>query len=307
MKFRTGALCLKQELISKKIKGKFFEFAFEPNIRKSFGYNESELIIIASDKQKAQQAYDLFIAALTLLQSHVVYPIYEMPSVLSYNLTELESELPPYGLNICLYQQQGIYAAAEIAAKASFRLKYKHSILKYLFACSQHSNYLVHLDPFKTSYEKLSRSPLDHIRFSYAILPLYSILEELGLEIRASGKNPSKIKGAWNPTVKADLENRLISAKINLNNKAYWNLRSRPTNIHPTDKLQLIGKASWAKYSVRDSKIEIIDAIAYCSWLRSKILAHKLNNDFLSISVYDVANVNFLIRQILLDIFKYVI
>ena len=91
---------------------------------------------------------------------------------------------------------------------------------------------------------------------------------------------------------------------MDIQKKAYWNLRSKPTKVHPQSKLQLVDKALWSKEYVRDSTIEIIDAISYSSWLRSKIIAHKLNDDFLSISIYDVANVNFLVRQILLDIFK---
>lgn len=162
-------------------------------------------------------------------------------------------------------------------------------------------DYRIILDPYHTDYQKLSRNLLERLKYSYTILALYSIIEELGLEVRASNKNPSKLNGSWNPLVKKDIENRLLKSKIDINKKLSWNLRTKPTKVHPKNKLQLIEKASWAKYFIRDSTIEIIDAISYSSWLRSKIIAHKFNDDFLSISIYDVANVNFLVRRILLD------
>lgn len=305
MKFRTGALCWRHELIDKKIvTGKYFKYHFEDHKYEDYGNKDFELVIDTSKEEKAQQAYELFISALTLVDGHVTYPLSELPSVLSYNLRELKDEFAYFHKNIKRFSQAGIYRAAEIAAKASFRKSLSISLYKYLFACTQHSNYIIHLDPFHTDYQKLTRNPLDHLRYSYAILSLYSIIEELGLEIRASQTKPSKINGTWNPVVKEDLEQRLKKSKINLSKKAYWNLRSRPTKVHLRDKLQLAGKASWARYSIRDSTIEIIDAISYSSWLRSKIIAHKLNDSFLSISIYDVANVNFLVRQFLLDILE---
>lgn len=42
-----------------------------------------------------------------------------------------------------------------------------------------------------------------------AIIIFYSVIEELGLEIRANRDNPSFINGRWNPVIKNELENRL--------------------------------------------------------------------------------------------------
>ena len=294
-KFRTGAVCWSNELPEYKIiNGKYFKYYFEKHLYEGFGNDKFELVIESSTENKAQQAYELFIAALTLINGHLVYSINELPSVLSYKLDELNNPLHFHYKN----------RAALLASKASFKKIHSISLYKYLFACTQHSNFIIHLDPFHTDYQKLTKNPLDHLRYSFAIFSLYSIIEELGIEIRASHTKPSKIKGSWNPTIKNDLEKRLIKSKVKISKMAYWNLRSSPTKVHPKDKLQLAGKASWAKYSIRDSRIEIIDAISYLSWLRSKIIAHKLNDGYLSISFYDVANANFLIRQILLDILE---
>jgi hypothetical protein len=305
MKYRTGSISFRHEITGDKIlTGKYFRYCFQKNLIKSFGQNSYELLIEAKTEIRAQEAYELFISALALVEGHVVFPITELPIVFPYSSGPVEIEKIPFRENLHFFQQAGIYRAACIAARASFKKIHTYSLSKYLFACSQHSNYIIHLDPFHTEYQKLTRKPLDHIRYSFAILALYSVIEELGLEIRANEKNPSRLNGQWNPQVKDNLEKRLKQSKINLDKKALWNLRSRPTKIHPKDKLQLLGKKSWAKYYVRDSEIEIIDAISYTSWLRSKIIAHKIKDSFLSISIYDVANVNFLIRQMLLDILE---
>lgn len=303
MKFRTGALSWRHEVVDKKpLIGKFFKYRFENHHYKNYGNKDYELIIEAKNKYKAQEAFQLFLSALTLLEASCLYFINEIPSVKSYNLGDLFGAERPHAAKTICFSQSGIYKAAKIAARASFRKAHTISLYKYLFGCSQHSNYVMQLDPSHNDYEKLSRNPLDHLRFSYAILVFYSIIEQLGLEIRATSENPSKLNGIWNPAVKQNLETRLKNSKINLSRTAVWNLRSRPTKIHRSEKLKLLKKTSWARNYVRDSEIEIVDAIAHTSWLRSKVLAHKLHDSFLSISIYDVANVNFLIRQLLLNI-----
>ena len=76
----------------------------------------------------------------------------------------------------------------------------------------------------------------------------------------------------------------------------------------PKRKIELIKpprinkKEEWSKgFMVRDSSIEIVDAIAYSSWLRSVIASHKTNELTKVISVYDTTNVQYLSRRILLE------
>ena len=42
----------------------------------------------------------------------------------------------------------------------------------------------------------------------------YSVLEDLGLEVRANGERPSMIKGVKNPIVWDDLRSRLVTAQV---------------------------------------------------------------------------------------------
>jgi hypothetical protein len=126
-------------------------------------------------------------------------------------------------------------------------------------------------------------------------------LEELGLEIRASKDNPSKIHGKWNPEVKNDLEERLKDLRVDLSEKLVWIRRGSPKKIELARTPELKSKMSWSSGSVRDAEIDIIDAISYASWLRSKVSSHKINKLTSSLTPYDVENIQHLARRLLLE------
>ena len=79
-----------------------------------------------------------------------------------------------------------------------------------------------------------------------AITLAYSAIEELGLEIRASEKKPSKMPdGTWNAPVQADIEARLRKSGIDHSRAAIWLLRGPKTHI---EKLR----------PARDGKTELV-------------------------------------------------
>jgi hypothetical protein len=41
--------------------------------------------------------------------------------------------------------------------------------------------------------------PSNHVLFAQAIIAAYSVIEELGFEVRASNKNPSRLNGKMEP------------------------------------------------------------------------------------------------------------
>lgn len=140
IKFRTGALCYQHEMIGNKIiNGKNFKFLLEKHKYKNYANKDFELVIESIDEQKAQRAYELFISAFTLIQSHAIFNLNNLPSVLSYSLFELEPDFILFRKEINQFSMSGIYNAALIASKASFRKIHTISLYKYLFACSQHS------------------------------------------------------------------------------------------------------------------------------------------------------------------------
>jgi len=129
----------------------------------------------------------------------------------------------------------------------------------------------------------------------------YSVLEELSFDIRASSEIPSTINGRWNPVVKKDLQERLIKGGINISERILWHLRDTPTRIERRRKPPGIQKCEWARFRVRDMYLDVIEAIAYASWLRSKTSAHRLSMLAKSLTIYDVANVQHLARRLLLE------
>jgi len=147
-----------------------------------------------------------------------------------------------------------------------------------------------------------SASPEEHVFNANAITLAYSVLEELSFDIRASSRVPSRIDGHWNPIIKEDLKERLTNGRINITEPILWLLRETPTRIERMRKPPTLGKCEWAGYTVRDEYLDIIEAIAYASWLRSKISAHRASLLTRSLTVCDAANVQHLSRRLLLEI-----
>lgn len=195
----------------------------------------------------------------------------------------------------------GIPLACKIAAKASFRRKHVIALNKFFISSNLHATHWIDLDPGHSPNIPLSPFPQDHLKFAYAIMIAYSIVEELQLEIRANQQNPTFINGRWNPTVKDDLERRLTEAGIDINQPISWNVRGAKKTLERRRPPKAIAKAKWAYGLVRDCDIMLIDAISDLSWIRSKITAHKVDEDIKKLSVYDVANAQQLARRLILE------
>ena len=121
--------------------------------------------------------------------------------------------------------------ACLIAARVSRKLRFVYALARLAISLEIMSVPTIELDPTHSPNIPKSVFPEDHIRMTTAITSAYSCIEELGLEIRASQQNPSRINGAWNPVVKSELEPRLMQAGVNLTEEFYWNLRGKRTRI----------------------------------------------------------------------------
>ena len=113
------------------------------------------------------------------------------------------------------------------------------------------------------------------------------------------------IDGKWNPIVKSDLENRLNNSGVDLSERLLWLVRGKPNRIEVKRTPELKSKMRWSTGKVRDAEIEVIDAILYASWLRSKVSSHKTNKLTYSLSPYDVENIQHLARRLLLEALGY--
>ena len=304
------------------LKGKYFSIYFDTP-REGKSYNTcrikdsngnyikakcKEAIIQTSSLENAIKVLELTNASLTLLNAELYEA--DRTSILPFSLADrklisqefmLEEEMIGNQIHVI----PRVSLACQIVCKASFRKIYYNALLKYQLGNYLYSITPIYLDPSHSPYYKLSSFPLDWVKFAYAIIAFYSVIEELGLEVRASNKNPSTLNGEWNPKVKRNLETRLKKRGININEPFSWSLRSTPTKIErklrKQKRLKPIKKSRWAKGSVRDSEIELIDAILLVSNFRSSISSHKFSKSVESLSIYDVSNANFLARRLLLE------
>jgi hypothetical protein len=93
--------------------------------------------------------------------------------------------------------------ACLIAASASWRLQYVYGLAKLRLSKETFSLPPIDLDPSHSDSVPKFLLPEDHVRLAFAIVTAYASIEELGLAVNASNKNPSILpNGSWNPMVK---------------------------------------------------------------------------------------------------------
>jgi len=283
-------------------KGKAWYVDLEKYTKGKCQQNQKEVMIYASNWQSAQKALNLIISSLGLYGGQPIFPFGDI-NLFAYNDEELKKldkeELAKLRFNS--FSTLEIPTACLIAAKASHRKKYVYAIAKYNFSVLLYSQFGVDLEPWSAPHLPVSIYPEDHIAFSHAIISAYSVLEELGLEVKASSKNPSTINGKWNPKVKKDIEYRLEKAGVDLDDRLLWALRGPQRKLEKRKQIPIFEKMTWSAGPVRDSAVEIVDAIAYSSWLRSYVASHKVKEITKVISPYDVINVQHLARRLLLE------
>jgi len=145
----------------------------------------------------------------------------------------------------------------------------------------------------------------NHARSAFAIISAFSVIEELGLEIRSSSKKPrftNANKGIWNEKVLKDAQERLEKSGISNELTFDWIYRGSPTRIENEIKPFFGFDSQWVVYGdkVRDKTLTFPEAIHNASYLRNFIAAHKFNDLTQFISPYDVFNVQGLARQLIL-------
>jgi hypothetical protein len=269
-------------------------------------YPAKEVMLWAKSEVDAQRAADLIHAGRLLIDgsnllSHI-YPGEHAPIQPANNNGDSNNEDLPGFPPGTLVMTPLIPLACLVATSASLRLQYVYAMAKIRLSFETYSLPAMELDPQRRDNVPKSRLPEDHVRLAFAIVMAYSCIEELGFAIHASSNKPSKIDGRWNPVVKEELEARLRRGHINLQEAFHWNLRGPRTLIEKRRLPEIVQKAKWARFQVRDGKMEVIDAINYVSFLRSKVSAHKADKRLVRVlAVYDVANAQFLARRLLLE------
>jgi len=262
-----------------------------------------ELVLKAPSWLLAQRALNLVRAGLmVVLGEPLLFDADE--HLIAHN--EREPEVPDrslFDLSRGTLNIGGIPKACLLAARASKRRRCQYALIKYRFSTKLYGVLVVDLEPFRSDHLRLSHFADDHVAFSHAITAAYSAIEDLGLELRASHKLPSRINGQWNPVVKADLEQRLVAAGVSLTDPILWTIRGPRTRIQRQRQVLISAKVRWAAGAmVRDSDVALIDAIAYADWLRDKIATHAAKGLTPSLSPYDVINVQHVARRLIMEV-----
>lgn len=302
IKYFTGLIPFDVDIIfSPPYKGRGWEINIENSYKRKTHSDELEIVIYAKDHKSAKRVYDLIIASLVLSQGEAL-PFRADLTPFCEEEIEKMNEVEMKAITNPFMQTSSIPLACSIAAKASNKAFWVYSITKYYFSISLFSIAIMDLEPHRSRYFGVSANPYEQITMVYATLSAYSVIEELGLEIRASMKNPSRINGKWNEKVKQDLEIRLLKSKINITEPLVWMTRGPKRKLDNSRPLEIKSKAPWSGFGVNDSEIELIDAIAYADWFRDKIIAHKVRVGLTTtIKPYDVLNIQFLSRRLLLE------
>jgi hypothetical protein len=267
-------------------------------------HNGREIVIRARTWSTAQRALSLILSSLVAYRGN--------PSPLEDDLVAHNEEEPPFfdpdirrSVISASFYTNSIPIACEIAGKASRKRKWVYALAKYKFSIQLYGVFGVDLEPFSAPHLSVSVFPDEHVMFSHAIVSAYSVVEDLGLEIRASQKRPSRIGGKWNQSVKQDLEKRLMKAGIDLSEPILWTLRGPRRKTERKREIPVLSKTGWASGPVRDSEVEVVDAIAYSDWLRDCVASHAVKDFTKVLSPYDVVNVQHLARRLLLEVLGY--
>ena len=259
-----------------------------------------EILIFASSHDRAQRAANLLFAAMLLQEAQSL--VHEHVIALPEDSEELESlsRLDRYR-EVNFSYQHGVCEAAALAAKLSHRRKWRYAAAKYWISHRICSIPWMETHPAEGRRYGVELDPANHVLFAQAIIAGYSVIEELGFEVRASDKTPSKINGKWNPVVRQDLENRLRQGGIDISDDEVWIRRGTPTIVEREGPPLSGAKPSWAVGEVRDRRVSVVDAISHASWLRSRVSSHRLSRRVASLTIYDVQNVQMLARRLLLE------
>ena len=143
-----------------------------------------------------------------------------------------------------------------------------------------------------------------HTSGAFAIIAAFSVIEELGLEIRSSPEKPrflNREEGKWNSEVLEDIKNRLRKIGITEDETFDWIYRGDKTEIEKSFKPYFGRSSNWADYKeVRDKTLSFPEAIENASYIRNYISSHKFKDLTQYISPYDIFNVQSLARNLIL-------
>lgn len=273
------------------------------------GEEYGQVLIFEAERDEADNAIELIRAANLILEG---FPDRFSPNGHGFEISDNPNEREKifelvFRTNVYFEQftyRRTLPVAVAVAAKAwsDSRLIYAiHKLAQSIMteSVSPHSMHPRHRQVF----EKHTSDYSSHVGTSVAINLAYSAIQELGLDVKASGKNRrwSDSKDfVWNPDVLEKLKTRLTGAGIDPDRTIDWVVRGDKSEVevHPI-------RDSLAAYSdggeVRDLELSLPDAINRCEHLRNFMTAHAFSSSTPRLGPYEVYNTQQVARFLMLS------
>ena len=257
------------------------------SISSNGAHADTEIAILAKDRDRAQYALKLILLG-TLLVSRDLADVDDY-FVVPPDVTEARPEDQFLRRPYHRLSTNGLIEASYVAARLSQRRQWQVAAWKLFYACRYVPLTWRDLHPRYSEYRPIPDRPDQMVAYADCILLAYGVIEDLGLEIRANEKKPSRISGKKNPIVFDELAERLRAAHVDPEFTVPWTVRARRSLLKSAREIEG-PKSSWSWGPIRDRDVSVVDAIAAASYLRSKVSAHGSHRLTASLSIYDVAN-----------------
>jgi hypothetical protein len=251
-----------------------------------------EIVIYARDLNRAEAALDLFLGSLEFFSG----PWGARMQLVPEDDNERRDVGHPLGDRKVGFSAANFDLAAFLAKKASSNRRFAYAIALYGVSCHNHVNDPMDLDPVNYPYQSRSETHRDQVRFAYAIIAAYAVVEQLKLIPAAESFD----KGNWRPEKRAALEAKLRSANVDLAELVVWHIRGGKTRLEISRPPKIVKMCPWSHWLIRDGEVEIVDAIADLRALRSHVAAHDIKNQAKNLSVHDVVNAQTVARILIL-------
>lgn len=255
-----------------------------------------EIVIYARSFNRAQAALSLILDAFTVLECLNSWSdeFYAIPA----DLVERARHLPDPRMITRSMVTANLWNSCAVAAAASRKRRWAYALALYRLSTTIHANEPMDLDPSEFPYEQRSANLRDQVRFAYAIVTAYAVVETLGFALHQEAFQD----GAWIPEKRREIEQRLTASGVDLKDTLIWQIRGPRTKLENSRKIPSVSLAPWSRHPVRDLEIDPVEAIAYLRWLRARASAHDVTRLAYLLSIDDVANAQFLARRLILSV-----
>jgi hypothetical protein len=235
--------------------------------RKEGNWQTGEIMIDAPSQQAALRACRLLIASIVVVNGGDAFFLPQ-----PFECEFLAEVGAPENRQFSTLRE-GLMQACVLAGRASRIRSLGYAVHKLRLSYELVAPALADLDPAYGGPKRflVGSDPIEHVYSANAVTLAYSVIEELGFEVRVKPGEQSKMPdGTWNPRVRADLEARLIAVGIGINQTHIWSLRGPPTRIEKAKRPPTaVRKPVWS----RGPESARIDLATTCEALRPTMLA----------------------------------